>query len=75
MWIIYALFAFLVLYFPSAEFVGHLARETRFFKAPPVFPIEDALLPFLCLALFYSVIAGLSSRIERRSVTEKEDVQ
>ena len=73
-WLIYSLFAFLVLYFPSVELVSYIARETRFFKTPPLFPIKDALLPLLCLALVYSVVAGLSRSIERRAVSEKENV-
>ena len=74
MWLIYSLFAFLVLYFPSMELVSYIAHDTRFFKVPQVFPIEDALLPLLCLALVYSVVAGLSRGIERRAVSEKENV-
>ena len=74
MFLIYSLFAFLVLYFPSMELASYIARETRFFKMPPLFPIEDALLPLLCLALVFSMVAGLSRSIEKRAVSEKESV-
>jgi hypothetical protein len=74
MWLIYIFFALLVLYFPSAELGSYIARETRLFKIPDGFPIDDALLPLLCLALIYSAISGLNRRIERRANPNKENV-
>ena len=58
-WVIYALFAAIVLYFPMIELIGHLAREIRLFEAPQALPIEDALLPLLCLAITYAVISKI----------------
>jgi hypothetical protein len=58
-WAIYALFATIVLYFPMIELVGYFARETRLLKIPQVLPIEDALLPLLCLAIMYAVITKI----------------
>jgi len=71
MWLIYCLFAVVVLYFPATELAGYVARETRLFETPPAVPIEDALLPLLCLAVIYAIIAGLSRSIERRVGAEK----
>ena len=58
-WVIYALFAAIVLYFPVIELMGHFARETRLFVIPRALPIEDALLPLLCLAIMYAIIAKI----------------
>jgi len=63
-WVIYALFTAIILYFPVIELMGHFARETRFFKIPQAFPIEDAFLPLLCLAVIYAVITKIIPKTE-----------
>lgn len=65
--LIYVLVFAIVLYFPTAELLAYIARETRFFQIPGVFPIDDALLPLFCLAVIYSVVAWLNRLVERRT--------
>ena len=62
-WVILALFVAIILYFPVIELVIYFARETRSFKMPPAFPIGNALLPLLCLAIVYSAIAKLMRKV------------
>ena len=71
MGVIYALTAAIFLYFPFAELTGYIARETRFFRIPGMFPIEDALLPLLCLAVTYAVIAKLRRIVDAPPAVEK----
>ncbi len=71
MGVIYALTAAIFLYFPIAEMAGHIARETRFFMIPGIFPIEDALLPLLCLAVAYAVIAKLRRIVDAPPAVEE----
>ena len=62
--VIYAVFVVILLYFPTAELLAYLGRETRLFTLPPMMPAEDALLPCLVLALVYGAIAAIRSTIE-----------
>ncbi len=62
-WVVFALFAAIVLYFPAIELATHFALTTRLIKIPSAFPIEDALLPLLCLAIVYSAIAKLMRKV------------
>ncbi len=63
-WVIFALFAAIILYFPAIELVTYLALTTRHRSMiPRAFPIEDALLPLLCLAIVYSAIAKLMRKV------------
>jgi hypothetical protein len=68
MGIIYALCAAMFLYFPFAELLNYLGRETRLFAPSSMFPIEDALLPLLCLAIVYAAIAAIARRIEPSTI-------
>ncbi len=68
MGVIYALCAAMFLYFPFAELLNYLARETRLFRPSGMFPIEDALLPLFCMAVVYAVIATIARRIEPSTV-------
>ena len=61
--VILALFVAIILYFPVIELVTHFALTTRLIRMPPAFPINDALLPLLCLAIVYSAIAKLMRKV------------
>jgi len=70
-WLIYGLFAVIVLYFPFAELNSYFARETRLYAVPRIMPIEDALLPLMCLAVIYGALARLRRTIEKPETGEK----
>lgn len=70
--LIYVLLFAIVLYFPTAELVAHIARETRFFHMPGVLSVDEALLPLLGLAIIYSVVAWLNRLIDRRTDAKEE---
>ena len=62
--VLYAFFVVILLYFPAAELLMYVGRETRLFRPRPMLPVEDALLPCLLLALVYGAISAIRRRIE-----------
>ena len=64
-WVVLALFVAIILYFPAIELVIHFALTYRLIEMPPAFPIGDALLPLLCLAIVYSAITKLMRKVDK----------
>ena len=62
--VLYAVFVGIVLYFPAAELLTYIGRETRLFTFPPMMPVEDVLLPALFLAVLYGAASLIRRRIE-----------
>ncbi|MBI4832172.1 MAG: hypothetical protein HY801_11620 [Candidatus Lindowbacteria bacterium] len=62
--LIYFLFASVVLYFPFASLLEHIARETRLLQFQSSIAIEDVLLPGMVLALLYWLVAFVRRKIE-----------
>ncbi len=71
-WLLYAVFAVIVLYFPISELLTYFALETRIFRFEQRFLIEDALLPLFVLALIYGTVTGLRRKIERAEAPGRE---
>ena len=69
--LVYAAFAATVLYFPVFELLTYVGRETRVFELPAIFPVDDALLPCLLLALIYGVVSVILRKIEPPEMREK----
>ena len=62
--IIYAAFIVIVLYFPFAQILVYVARETRFFRFQQTLQVEDSLPICLGLAVVYAVVSALRRVVE-----------
>ena len=62
--VIYAILIAVVLYFPFAQILAYVARETRLFQFQQTYQVEDSLLPCLGLAVIYAVVSALRRALE-----------
>ncbi len=72
MGIIYAISVAMFLYFPLVELLNYLAGEIRLFRSFDTFPIDDALLPLLCMAIVYAAVTAIIRRIDPSTVDGQE---
>jgi hypothetical protein len=68
--LLYLVFLITLLYFPFRELWSYFGRETRFFQAGPMMPVDDALLPILFLAVLYGIVSGIRRRIDPSETRE-----
>lgn len=68
--LLYLVFLITLLYFPFHELWSYFGRETRFFHAGPMMPVDDALLPILSLALLYGIVSVIRRRIDPSEARE-----
>jgi hypothetical protein len=73
MFLIYAVFAIVLLYFPFFELVSFVNRELRLFRLPRMMSVDDALLPCLLLATAYGVISFFRRKIEPDSAPKESE--
>lgn len=62
--LIYAVLAAILLYFPFAQILAYVARETRLFQFQQTLQVEDSLLPCLGLAVIYFVVSVIRRMLE-----------
>ncbi len=62
--LIYAILIAIVLYFPFAQILAYVARETRLFRFQQTLQVEDSLVVCLGLAVTYAVVSALRRMLE-----------
>ena len=68
--VVQLLLAAILLYFPAAELLARLGRETRMYQFQPDLALEDSLLPCLALALISALVSAIRRKIEPADASE-----
>lgn len=64
LFLIYSVFVTMVLYFPAAELIHRIGRETRLIAFYSPYPVGQVLLPGLALAVLYAALRAVQRKID-----------